>query len=531
MIRTFNTAGPNNPAKHYTLPALARLPEVARLAQSEAWFVLHAPRQSGKTTVMRALADELTGSGNYAALWATCEAAEPFRADPGAAERIVIANIVSSARMDLPVELRPPPPDESIAPGHRLAEFLQAWASACPLPVVLLLDEIDALQDDALLTVLRQLRSIYPYRPNGAPATVALIGLRDVRDYKVRDTSSSGHLGTSSPFNVKVASLTLQAFDRDAISTLYGQHSAETGQSFSADAVDRVFALTAGQPWLVNALAREVVETLRVEGEVGADHIDVARERLVLSRATHLDSLADKLREPRVRAVVAPLLTGEQVEPTQPADVDYCVDLGLVRRDPKLGLMVANPIYREVLPRELAVAASDNIPALPQRRWARDDGRLDIDAVLAAFCDFWLQHGEWMVRGQAWPEFAHQVVLMAFLQRLVNGGATIEREYGLGRGRLDLLIRWHVRVGVVGEVLEEDRHAIEVKIWRDGRPDPLVQGLTQLDGYLERLGLDSGVLVIFDARATAPVGDAWDERVAHAKARTAAGRAVHVLRA
>ena len=158
MIRTFNTAGPNNPAKHYTLPALARLPEVARLAQSEAWFVLHAPRQSGKTTVMRALADELTGPGNYAALWATCEASEPFRADPGAAERIVIANIVSSARMDLPVELRPPPPDESIAPGHRLAEFLQAWASACPLPVVLLLDEIDALQDDALLTVLRQLR-------------------------------------------------------------------------------------------------------------------------------------------------------------------------------------------------------------------------------------------------------------------------------------------------------------------------------------------------------------------------------------
>ena len=250
----------------------------------------------------------------------------------------------------------------------------------------------------------------------------------------------------------------------------------------------------------------------------------------MLSRATHLDSLADKLREPRVRAVIAPILLGGELPLELPAgDIEYCVDLGLLVRGPA-GLDIANPIYREVLPRELAAPTMERIRP-PQRRWARDDGRLDIDAVLAAFCDFWLQHGEWMVRGQAWPEFAHQVVLMAFLQRLVNGGATIEREYGLGRGRLDLLIHWHVRVGVVGEVLEEDRHAIEVKIWRDGRPDPLAQGLVQLDAYLERLGLDFGVLVIFDARAGAPVGDAWGERVVPAEARTAAGRAVHVLRA
>ena len=530
MTRFFNTAGPNNPASHYTLPALARLPQVDRLIQTQGWFVLHAPRQSGKTTLMRALADELTTSGQFAALWATCEAAEPFRHDPGAAERVVMANIISSAEFDLPAQVRPPPPNEAIAPGHRLAQFLQSWSMACPLPVVLLLDEIDALQDDALLTVLRQLRAIFPRRPEGAPSTVALIGLRDVRDYKMRD-ASSGHLGTSSPFNVKVASLTLQAFDRDAISTLYGQHSAETGQAFSTEAIDRAFALTGGQPWLVNALAREVVEKLKVEGDIDAAHIDAARERLVLSRATHLDSLADKLREPRVRAVVAPLLTGEPGEPTLPADVDYCVDLGLVRRDPKLGLMIANPIYREVLPRELSVAASDNIPALPQRRWALQDGRLDIDAVLAAFCDFWLQHGEWMVRGQTWPKFAHQIVLMAFLQRLVNGGATIEREYGLGRQRLDLLIRWHVRVGVYGEALEQDRHAIEVKVWRDGRPDPLAQGLVQIEGYLERLGLDCGVLVIFDAREGAPAGDAWGEQITHGEAQTAAGRVVRILRA
>ena len=532
MPRHFNTAGPNRIEMHYTLPALARLPEVHRLVQDQAWFVLHAPRQVGKTTAMRTLAQELTASGKYAALWATCEDAEPYRDDPAAAERIVVDSIAASASLDLPAELRPAVASFEAPAGRQLASYLKAWCEACPRPVVLLLDEIDAMQNDALITVLRQLRGMFPHRPRGAPSTVALIGLRDVRDYKVA-SGGSAHLGTASPFNVKAESLTMGNFSRDDVGALYAQHTAETGQEFAAEALDLAYETTQGQPWLVNALMDQVINKLGVTNRVEAVHIARARELLILSRSTHLDSLADKLNEPRVRAVIAPMLSGEPAPPAEPRDVDYCVDLGLVRRS-RQGTEIANPIYREVLPRELAFEAGDSMPQTnrmaARRKWAADDGRLDLRALLETFVDFWRQHGEWMVHHQQWPESAQQIVVMAFLQRLVNGGGYIEREYGLGRKRLELLIRWFTGVDTAGLPTGEDRHALELKVWRDGQRDPLRQGLEQIDGYLERLELATGTLMLFDARSTAPKGDDWENRGEFAEAQTPSGRMVTVLR-
>ena len=227
------------------------------------------------------------------------------------------------------------------------------------------------------------------------------------------------------------------------------------------------------------------------------------------------------------------MLSGEAAEPAKPSDVDYCVDLGLVRST-RAGVEIANPIYKEVLPRELTVGAGYAMPQTDRmnsrRKWELADGRLDLRGILDAFVDFWRQHGEWMVGHQIWPESAQQIVLMAFLQRLVNGGGYIEREYGLGRKRLDLLIRWFTAVDATGLPLGEDRHALELKVWRAGQKDPLVSGLEQLDGYLERLGLATGTLLLFDARSTAPTGDDWENRGEFSESTTPAGRTVTVLR-
>ena len=508
---------------------LARLPEVVRLVETRSWFVLHAPRQCGKTTTMLALAAELRATGKYAAMVASCEAGETFRNNPDVAAGIIVADIKRNARVDLEPALRPPEMVETQS-GAILADFLTAWSRACPVPVVLLLDEIDALQDEALVSVLRQLRGLYRLRPIDAPSTVALIGLRDVRDYKVV-TSAGGHLGTSSPFNISVDSLTLRSFTEEEVAALYAQHTAETGQAFTAEALTAVFRLTQGQPWLVNALARQVIEKMKVTGTIEAGHIEVAKEQLILARATHLDSLAHKLTEPRVRAVIEPMLTGiPSKERVLTADMAYVTDLGLVVFPRNQERQIANPIYREVLPRELVEPVVSEMPALPVRAWAQADGRLDWPGLLAAFVDFWRQHGEWMLRGPAWPEAAHQIVLMAFLQRLVNGGGTIELEYGLGTRRLDILVRWHVRRDAFGAALEEDRHAIEVKVWRDGDADPLTEGLAQLDAYCDRLALAAGTLVIFDARSTAE-SVPWNTRGMLSAETSPTGRSVRLLRA
>ena len=345
-----------------------------------------------------------------------------------------------------------------------------------------------------------------------------------MRDYKAASGGDPTRLGTSSPFNIKLTSLRLGDFTEAEVRALYGQHTAETGQVFTEEALARAFALTAGQPWLVNALANEVVDGMAVPPAVAvtAAHVEEAKERLILARATHLDSLAHKLREPAVRRVIAPLLAGETViGEAYDDDVTYVRDLGLVA--PGKEVRIANPIYGEVIARVLAAGAESQVTASPAR-FVLPDGRLAFRRMLRAFAGFWSEHGEALVAGMPYPEVAPQLVLMAFLQRVVNGGGYIDREYGVGRGRIDLLVR-HPYQKADGSAAVQ-RRAMELKVWRKGQADPLAKGLAQLDGYLDGLRLSRGTLVIFDAR-----GRVARKGVRFTEARTPKGRTVTVMRA
>jgi hypothetical protein len=483
------------------VPALARLPEIPDLVAREGYFVVHAPRQTGKTTTLLALAAELTASGRYAALRFSCEVGRAAGGDYGAAIRGILDRIRSSAEDALPPELCPPRWPEA-SDSTLLVEALRAWAKVCPRPLALFFDEIDALRGESLISVLSQLRDGYSDRPRDFPASVALCGLRDVRDYKMASGGDGSRLGTSSPFNIKLKSLRLGDFSREEVAALYGQHTADTGQVFAAGAVDHAFELTGGQPWLVNALAREVVEEIGVPvaTAITIDHLEEAKERLILARATHLDSLAARLGEPRVQRILGPVLAGDllAVEPYDD-DVTYVRDLGLIT--PRPPVRIANPIYREVIVRVLSSLVEENVTADP-RSFVRPDGTFDFPKMLDEFAEWWIEHGEFLVSGGFYNEAAPQLVLMGYLQRVVNGGGYVEREYGVGAGRIDLHIRWPYS-GPDG-ARHVQREALEMKTWPAGRPDPLRQGLRQLDRYLDRLGLDTGTLAIFDQRPDAP---------------------------
>jgi hypothetical protein len=515
MSRFFNTAGPNNPAWHYTLPILARLPDVRELIDQRLYFVLHAPRQVGKTTALLELGRELTAGGSYVSVLLTMEPGAAFPDDPGAAELAILRTWRDLARAWLPAELAPPAWPEADA-GSRIGAALAAWAQAAPRPLVLFLDEIDALRDETLISVLRQIRGGYPTRPAHFPSSLALIGLRDVRDYKVA-SGSDGRLGTASPFNIKAESITMRSFTEEEVAALYAQHTGETGQAFTPAAVKRAFDLTWGQPWLVNALARQLTQVIVKDHAqpITETHVEEAKDILIRRQDTHLDSLVDKLREPRVKAIMEPMLAGEVTGDVPADDVQYILDLGLCRLDPAGGLVVANPIYREIVVRELTFTRRATLPHIPAT-WLTPEGKLDKEALLTAFLDFWRQHGEALSAHAPYMEIAPHLVLMAFLHRVVNGGS-IEREYAIGRGRMDLIVRY------AGETL-----AVEIKVWRPRRGDPAPQGLLQLDGYLAGLGLSSGWLVIFDRRPDAPP---LAERLGATVERTPGGRDVTLIRA
>jgi len=357
MPRHFNTAGPCKPEWHYMLPPERRIPAVRGLVDTQSYFVLHAPRQVGKTTALRTLAQHLTTEGRYAAVIVSMETGAAFAQDLGAAELAVLAQWRHAADYYLPAELQPPP-WPTAAPGARLSAALRAWATVCPRPLVVFVDEIDALRDEVLISVLRQLRSGYDLRPARFPMSLALIGMRDVRDYKVA-SGGSERLNTSSPFNVKSDSLTMRQFSAEEVTELLLQHTADTGQVFAPEALTEVFVLTQGQPWLVNALARRLTETIvpdRTQTVTMAD-LGRARELLIARNDTHLDSLAERLREPRVRAILGPMLAGDLLVDTAFDDRQYVIDLGLVRRCREGGMEMANPIYYGLCSQALGITA------------------------------------------------------------------------------------------------------------------------------------------------------------------------------
>jgi hypothetical protein len=108
--------------------------------------------------------------------------------------------------------------------------------------------------------------------------------------------------------------------------------------------------------------------------------------------------------------------------------------------------------------------------------------------MLDEFTGFWLENGEWMTAGTGCNEAGAQIVFMAFLQRMVNGDGFVDREFGIGTGRSDLLLRRPYGDGQV------QREAFELKVWWDKSADPLDGALPQFDKYLARLRLDAGTL-------------------------------------
>ena len=515
-VRFFNTTGPVVAADHYCIPPLERLnlDEVRTLIGQKRYFVLHAPRQTGKTSTLLALRDLLNSGaeGEYRCVYTNVEAGQTSREDLGPAIRAILVRLASRARSTLGDRFLEEVWSgvlEQAGPHGALEEVLSLWSEADPRPLVLLIDEIDALVGDTLLSVLRQLRAGYDQRPAGFPQSVVLCGVRDVRDYRIHSNAEKAVIAGGSAFNVKAKSLRLGDFSEEDVRSLLAQHTEETGQAFASDAVATIWRQTRGQPWLVNALAYEAC----FENEAGRDRVRPvtaaaiveAQEQLILRQETHLDQLADKLREERVRRVVEPILSGVEAADSIPTDdLQYVRDLGLVCSEGPA--VIANPIYREVVPRNLTYTTQEMTFGGHDPAWYVDaDGDLRVDGLLAAFQAFFREHSEHWVERFQYKEAGPQLLLQAFLQRVVNSGGRIEREYGLGRMRTDLLIVWPVG----GDLRNTRKTVVECKLLHGSLERTVQQGIEQTWAYMTRCAAVEGHLVIFDRTK----GTEWEDRI------------------
>ena len=519
-MRFFNTAGPVNCTDHYCLPPLYRfdLDEILTLIAQKKYFVLHAPRQTGKTSCLLALMDYLNDH-DFKCLYVNVEVGQAGREEVYSSMRAILNEMAASEQYYLHENFIDENWSNVLEKSGELAAFgeiLSRWTTKNKRPVVLFIDEIDSLVGDTLISVLRQLRAGYTKRPAMFPQTVILCGVRDIRDYRIHSSKDKAIITGGSAFNIKAKSLRLGDFTKQEVGILYGEHTKETGQSFRDDALDLVWGLTEGQPWLVNALGYEVCFETK-EGrdrtrEITREMINQAKENIVLRRDAHIDQLADKLKEERVRGVIQPLLAGlEQPERIPVDDIMYVRDLGLIKT--KGQIRVANGIYQEIIPRELTYSTQLTISQEPEWYVKPEDGRLDMDSLLSAFQQFFREHSEHWVERFDYKEAGPQLLLQAFLQRIVNSGGRIEREYGLGRMRTDLLVIWKIR-GEDSKVKGEgfrylQKIIIELKVLHKSLDKTVEQGLEQTAAYMDRCGTDAGHLVIFDRGKER----SWDEKI------------------
>src|SRR6056297_4174425 len=113
---------------------------------------------------------------------------------------------------------------------------------------------------------------------------------------------------------------------------------------------------------------------------------EAAKAELIIRRDTHIDQLADKLKEDRVRRIIEPILAGEEFDAgVFNTDVEYCKDLGLIKRTEE-GYRIANAIYREVIPRELGYMTQLSLESIYSRHWyIEENDTLNMMKLLKAF--------------------------------------------------------------------------------------------------------------------------------------------------
>ena len=517
IMKYFNIAGPCFREKHYMIEASSRLKGVEQLINMEQYFVIHAARQSGKTTYLKDLTERLNETGKYYVIYCSLESLQGIKdAKEGIPEIVkLLKKIILYSNISNKQEFAENA-DYSYFSGV-LNMTLTLFCMKLDKPLVILFDEADCLSEETLISFMRQLREGHNSRPNiPFVHSVALVGMRNLRDYKAKIRPESESLGSSSPFNIVTKTYTLKNFTKEEITSLYLQHTEETGQIFENEAIDLIYEQTQGQPWLVNAIVQEVItEMLQYDYNqpVTTALAEEAIQNIILRRDAHIDSLLERLKEERVRTVIEPMLLGDDIFDRSSDDYQYVVDLGLIKNI-RGKIQPSNPIYGEVIARNLSYDTQDKLlqkrPDFEIPRYLKDK-KIDMDFLMRDFQQFWRENSDIWVEKFQYKEAAPHLILQAFLQRIINGGGNIIRDIAAGTGRTDLCL-----------IYQEKKYPIELKINRGEKS--VNKGLEQIIDYMDTFGCTEGWLAVFDRRPNID----WEEKI-YMKKETVEGKTVTII--
>ncbi len=490
-MRYFNTLGPVNQTEHYVVSRRELITDLVMQIERGTYFTLYAPRQMGKTTLMRDLAQQLLKKPDYLPIVLNFEAFENWS----------VSDFLHGLSLDLNnkvidlLEERTHPKLEDIQAVFKnnqptsfltLREWfvdLHRWLSEQKL--VFIIDEFDATPQAAISNLLQIWRQIYlDNQPPRPIHSVILIGLQNI---------ATLNLGRSSPFNI-ARQIQLPTFSLAQVQTLLDQYSVETGQTFAKGVIEEIHAITGGQPFLVNRLAAILTEEIATDRTrpIEPALLHLARDKLVRERNYNYETVvrhAKSYQEPTLR-----ILFGAQLKFTLNTPMVHALSMyGIIKEDKQGFCEIANPIYKRILndyfqPLESDLQAAILVNSYDLRLHVVGD-ELQMDQLLSRFRKFIERRGREAFKVTPMPQEATgQYLLTAYLDLLVRQvGGDLFTEVNSGSGRLDLIVVYHGH-----------RYIIETKIWRGAAL--FDQGLEQREEYLATEGETVGYYVVFHAR-------------------------------
>jgi hypothetical protein len=478
-MKTFCTEGPVDPVRNYFVSRKSLLKQGLAKVDDWRYFTLFAPRQSGKSTYFQFLVEYIRQEGRlYLPLWLSFEAYSDFD----------MADFISRLSHDLMLELETVEPERTVSSPFLkklidLSDWFRTLTAETGKEIVLIIDEMEGLSDLTILNkFLHLVRFIYHKRRQIGLRSVILVGVSNITGI-LQDTAS--------PFNI-ADQIDIPYFTFDETADLLAQHTRETGQVFLPEVIQGIYDNTAGQPGLVNALARDLVEKRCPDmAEIGMEPFYQTLDafmRVYVNK--NISNVVNKARQ--YPEIMMQVLFDGPINFTAYDDRLSFLRVNGVIVDEAGQCAIPVPIYKKCLYQAFKPLLNGNgemqyfrDPMISIRHYLLPNGRLDMVKVLNRYAEYIAERGNVIFSGGKAREGIYHYNLDAYLSSFVEFlGGRVFPEVPEGGGRVDLLV-----------LQDQMRWIVEVKRFRG--PDLLDRGKRQLSAYVNRSGLAEGYLVVF----------------------------------
>lgn len=499
MEKEFNVTGSCIPGQHYMADTSAKFKVVLRLVEKGKYFAINRPRQYGKTTMLFALTESLRKKEDYVVFRMSFEGVgdEVFLDEARfcamfldllrmRAERYQEAGLSEILEAEL----------QRTHSLKTLSSAISRVVSVAGRKVVVLIDEVDKSSNNQLfVSFLGLLRDKYLERMETPTFySVVLAGVHDVKSLKLKIRTEEERK-LNSPWNIAADFDVDMNLSPQEIQPMLEEYAQDRGVALDAASIaGRLFYYTSGHPFLVSKLCKMFDEKMlpqKSEREWTTGDVDEAAHQLTKESNVNFDDLSKNLDNNKelYRLAQAIALNGERYAFTvyhPPANLGILYGIFTNRNGV---LAIHNRIYQEVITEKMMFQAQfDNQTVLKRHDDAfwLPGNRLDIRKVMLKFQE--MMREEQSLKNEDFLEREGRLLFLAFLKPVLNGhGYALKEPQISEEKRLDVFIAYH-----------EHRYVVELKRWYGQNAHE--QGLNQLSDYLDRLGLETGFLLIFDHR-------------------------------